>query len=184
MDTQKHFTGLDFTVRHGEPEIQDPRIQHFFNYWLSLRKEESIPFKADVDPIDIPECLPYVWIYHFLSEEDNFMCDLAGEDINQTWNKSLRGCMISDIYELEHWRALRSRWLYALAHKAGLYCCVAQVGKIEAFERIALPLLDKDGQCTVIFGMTIYGNDGFRYSEYKPGIHEHDVTFYDLNTRD
>jgi hypothetical protein len=45
-----------------EPDLsfEDQRLHRFYNYWLSKCRPGRLPARADIDPVEIPDLLPWV----------------------------------------------------------------------------------------------------------------------------
>lgn len=72
------------------PELADPRFSQLLRHWAEGRRG-LLPPRSAIDPIAIRSCLPNIWLYQYLPEEDDFRCSLAGEAVNQAWGASVIG---------------------------------------------------------------------------------------------
>ncbi|HVO14318.1 MAG TPA: PAS domain-containing protein [Alphaproteobacteria bacterium] len=47
-----------------EPDFsfEDPRLRRFYEYWLSKCRPGRLPARADIDPVEIPDLLPWIML--------------------------------------------------------------------------------------------------------------------------
>lgn len=45
-----------------DPTFEDPRLRRFYEYWLSKCRSGRLPSRADIDPVEIPELLPWIML--------------------------------------------------------------------------------------------------------------------------
>ncbi len=133
----------------------------FLDYWKSKRGSTTdIPFKADLDPIDmgVLGILPNIWLAE-ISGSDRPRYRLAGESINAVFHRSLRGASIDEVYDRETANRVMRRWdRMAREHLASVVLGTVCPDRSTAYlgERIILPARDDDGQCTFVIGVTDY----------------------------
>jgi hypothetical protein len=48
----------------SEPNFafEDPRVRRFHDYWLSKCRPGRLPARADIDPVEIPDLLPWIML--------------------------------------------------------------------------------------------------------------------------
>lgn len=140
------------------PELGDARFGVLLRHWAGKRHGLLTPRSA-IDPIALKSCLPNVWLYQYLPEEDDFRCTLAGEAVNQAWGMSVIGrkpgeFMPRDVHQtvLETYRqTLRFPPLQVSRRRISRADAVEQ-----SAERLILPLSDDTGRASGIIGMTLY----------------------------
>lgn len=145
--------------------IRDARLRRFADYWLSRRGDRLMPRRRDIDPVDIPFVLPWIWMIDYEAESRRFLCRLAGEQINAFLCNNIDGHYIRGHYLDEYIPAralptLMERYLTivdrkVMMHASGLF-------STRSFhadgERIAFPLSEDDREVTTLVGATLYGN--------------------------
>ena len=99
----------------------DPRIFQLFDGWLAARDGRLVAGRVDFDPMTISRLLEYVWIYRLAPERDDYVCDLAGEEVNAVWGHSIKGLTLTEIVGEPHRATLAERWDYARSEPAILY---------------------------------------------------------------
>lgn len=70
---------LPFALDH----LRDRRIRDLAAYWLEKRDVGPVPQRRNIDPVDIPWALPFIWLCDYLPEERDFAYRLAGEAISE-----------------------------------------------------------------------------------------------------
>lgn len=87
---------------------EDARL--LLDVWLSIRVAVSVPEQVQFDPARVPQLLPNIWIYRFEQDRGDFVCRIAGEDINQAWGGSIKGLSLRQIVGEERHPQALARW--------------------------------------------------------------------------
>ena len=83
----------------------------FLASWAKAREGRLVPYKESFDPLSVREMLSFVWMYEYRPDIGDFVCRLAGENVNLAWGKSIKGLTLQQIVgETDHPIVL-SRWL-------------------------------------------------------------------------
>lgn len=171
------------------PDLNDARFLRVLRHWAERRqpiggKPGVLTPRSAIDPSAIRDCLPNVWIYQYLSEENDFICRLSGEAVNQAWGQSLIGKRVSAIMPA----AIIDRVL--LLYRSTLLMPAVQFsrrrilpndGVAQSADRLIVPLSREDGSPYGIFGVTLYYL-GKQSSFVDPRDIQGNVTLYDCNT--
>lgn len=145
--------------------IRDPRLRRFADYWVARRGNRLMPRRRDIDPVDIPYVLPWIWMLDYRPETRRFVCRLAGEQINAFLCNNIdghyiRGHDLADYIPARALPTLMERYLtiverQVMMHASGLF-------STRSFhadgERIAFPLSEDDRTVTMLVGVTLYGD--------------------------
>lgn len=137
----------------------DPRIVEFLDAWKDARHGELIPHKSKFDPLRIPALLPYIWMAHYDDDVGDFVCRLAGEKINATWGRQIRGLRLRDMEGVRNHAHILNRWRSILDDATIEYSATPEEGpgfKKHATERLILPMRDDAGTPRFLIGMTLY----------------------------
>ena len=112
MKTDKQ-SGIGVPACDLLPEGTDERLLTFFDTWRASRHGALVPSKRDFDPFEVPSLLRYAWLYRFDPEAGDFVCLLAGEDVNRAWGGPIKGKTLREVVGekdhpivLERWRAI------------------------------------------------------------------------------
>ncbi len=77
MDFPRHDT-----ASAARPDaITDPVLSALYRYWAKLRKSDGIPLRSDLDPMEIPQLLPYVLLVECHDDGRRIKFRLVGTDV-------------------------------------------------------------------------------------------------------
>ncbi|NMM44553.1 PAS domain-containing protein [Rhodospirillaceae bacterium KN72] len=158
----------------------DPRIFQFFDAWNAARAvggvHRTIPYKRDFDPASIPGLLHQTWLYRYDPDLGDFVCNLAGEEVNHAWGKSIRGMRLRDIVGIEDHPTILDRW-HRIVGKGMVHYGASRERltrlKVQIGERLLLPLLDGEDRVDYVLGISLY-----RFGSNDPGqstLQEEDI---------
>lgn len=145
-------------LRKRLPHANDSLFM-FFGAWLDARGEALVPLRKEFSPGAIPALLRFVWIYKFDMDRNDFVCQLAGEAVNDAWGKSIRGRTLREIVGNVDYPAVRGRWLEIVGRPAIMYGTVnEQLAFQETWraERLMLPMASADETIDVVLGLSLY----------------------------
>ncbi|WP_416897562.1 MAG: PAS domain-containing protein [Minwuia sp.] len=130
-----------------------------FVFWRTARNGRLVPTQRDINPADIRRLLADVWIYRYEPARNDFVCRLAGENINAAWGGSIRGLTLREVVGIDrHPEAIR-RWRAIIEVPQIQYGVVDEVRdgvETRTGERLVLPLSDDDGHPDRVFGYSRY----------------------------
>lgn len=118
-----------------------------------------MPAKRDLDPVEIVDLLPYVWLCERDTERDTFVYKLAGAVISDTLDRPLRGRSLGQVFDAEWSARLNDRYRRVCEEPAlyhgygGVYAVSERYG---VGERLILPLAGPNGQADHVLGLTYY----------------------------
>lgn len=139
--------------------VEDSILRRVLAYWLDIRGSEKMPRRSKLDPIDMPWALSKIWLVKRESDNDRFCYILAGEDVQETYQMSLKGKCLEDIFSEEVTDLLNNKFGRvcddpAIAHDAGpIYTRTDRSGY---GERLHFPLSDDQGNPAFVLGCTSY----------------------------
>lgn len=137
----------------------DPRILHFLEAWKQARNGRLVPFRHDFEPLHVPRLLEFVWIYQYRPERGDYVCQLAGERINENWGRSIKGLTLREIVgEVDH-PILMERWKLLLETPLVQYGSFSEwQTAVQSFsaERLLLPMASRDGEVDTVLGLALY----------------------------
>ncbi len=142
------------------PEIEDPRLSDLLQYWRTKRRGRPVPAFKDIDPIEIPSLLTYLWIHDYDPENDRFRVRLMGEAVRSTYDCPVVGVDVEELVTHTAYPVVAERYrtvltMPAIGHGSGrIYGHT--IGRVGGGERLYLPLADEDGRTRMILGATIY----------------------------
>jgi hypothetical protein len=138
--------------------VRDERLRRLSAYWLGKRAGRLMPAPRDIDAVEIPTLLPYLWIYDFLPVERRFRCRLAGDEVNILWGMNLRGRYLEEIAPPVALPLARERFLGvvdtpAISHAIGMMLLASDRRMLG--ERMIFPLSSAGGQVDRVIGITV-----------------------------
>lgn len=76
--------------------IESPVLQDIYLHWLNLSDGNSLPLRADFDPVDIPNLLPYIYLVDVIKGGEDFAYRLVGTHITESVGFDFTGQRISE----------------------------------------------------------------------------------------
>lgn len=147
------------TRLHARLAGADPRIVQLLDGWCAARNGRPVARRADFDPLTISRMLEYVWIYRLAPERDDYVCDLAGEEVNAVWGSSIKGRTLTEIVGETHRTTLAQRWDIARSKPAILYSATEGLPDphfVHRVERLVLPMTGRTGEVDTVLGVSLY----------------------------
>ncbi|MBT5267439.1 MAG: PAS domain-containing protein [Rhodospirillaceae bacterium] len=141
------------------PNIEDDRVARVLDHWLSVRAGAIVPMRDAIDPDALTQCLPHTWIYKFDAEVGDFVCVIAGEEIDSAWGIPIENKRLLDIVGPEDHEIVLDRWHQLLAIPAIMHGSTQKrlaPQKSRNTERLILPLAASDGTISYMLGASIY----------------------------
>lgn len=137
----------------------DPRVFEFLSAWRAARRGTMVPFRDDFDPLTVPHLLPHIWLYRFEPALGDFVCRLAGEEINDAWGRSIRGERLRTVLgKPDHPTVLR-RWKQIVTVPLLHYGSAVErlsAQETRAAERLLVPLASADETVDFVLGLSLY----------------------------
>lgn len=145
-------------VRQRIPHA-DPRMHQLFDGWLAARDGSGVARRAAFDPMTISRMLEFVWIYRMSPGVGDYVCDLAGEEVNAVWGRSIKGRTLTEIVGVDHQTTLAARWDGVRCDPAILYSATASLPDphfVHRVERMVLPMMAASGEIDAVLGVSLY----------------------------
>jgi len=125
-----------------------------FSYWNGLRRGRPVPWRSEIEPSDIHNLLPDVFIAELVGNED-YRFRLAGTRICAMFRKELKGRDLFETWSEPDQEGFRTL-LYNLAQDASVGLIHAtgtsNRGRDLGFEIIVMPLRHHDGSVVRMIG--------------------------------
>ncbi len=145
--------------RLTDVEVSGETIQFATWYRDLWRRYDRMPTRNDTDPLDVPDLLPWLWIYERTLDGD-FLCRFAGHHIDVRWQKpSIQFRKLSDILPKERHAPVVNRIETCFSQKciAHGWTDAADAGSNRRVERCFAPLSGEAGHPEAIIGIALYG---------------------------
>lgn len=147
------------------PDDCAPKIRALFQYWQSIHRdpehpESELPGRQHLDPMDIPQLLPNIWMIDVTHEPLRFRFRLVGTEIVKFTGRDATGKWLDEIYpDYQNSDAYRFHRACALsgrpAYRKGSVLSNPGRDYIEA-ERLYLPLAENGKDVDILLIMTLY----------------------------
>jgi hypothetical protein len=133
-------------------------LMRLYDYWNGKRGSRAFPARQDIDPVELGDLLPNVFLIDVLQEAPYFRYRLSGSRVDEIHGQYLTGKAPRDIRTPEIAIAAESQCRQALLARSPRCDHVTLVAQDESFwhfERLILPLSD-DGAAINMFLCGIY----------------------------
>lgn len=142
------------------PVDASPKIRELFDYWQSIHPESGLPGRQHLDPMDIPQLLPNVWMIDVKQDPPCFRFRLVGTEIVKAMGRDVTGLSLGEAYpDYEETDAYRFHRACALngqpAYRKGGLLSNRGRDRVEA-ERLYLPLAKDGTTVDILLIMTLY----------------------------
>lgn len=146
------------------PEGASPKIEVLYDYWQSIHPAGGgLPGRRHLDPVDIPELLPNIWMFDVRRAPLRFRFRLVGTEIVKFTGRDVTGRWLDEIYpDYENTEAFRT---HRACVESGRPCyrrsgVLSNLGRndVEA-ERLYLPLAENGREVDIVLVMTLYSSD-------------------------
>ncbi len=77
--------------------LPDSKLRRLYDYWRSRCGGGTYPSRRDIDPIDIPDLLPNIFLLDVIGDAQDFVFRLAGTLVEDAFSMPLRGKSIAEI---------------------------------------------------------------------------------------
>ncbi len=160
--------------------MEDARLRLFLRHWAERRGDGLVARRSAIDPAALKLCLPYLWIYRWQPERQDFLCTLSGEAVNDAWGCSIRNHSLGEIMNPESAALLLRRYRHAVdtpAIQVSRRPIQPHLHLGKDSERLILPLVDDAGAIFGVFGMTLYHYDRVTEAD-KPIFPRQEIEIY------
>lgn len=142
--------------------VEQPMLRRLGAYWERLRGDRRLPRREELEPWQIPELLPYLWIWRVEAEPRRFFLRLSGDRINRLLGYWRRGSELGEVAAGPALPMLRARYERAafgpgIVRSRGYALLGRERGVRVRAERLMLPLGEGDaGAARDLLGITWY----------------------------
>jgi hypothetical protein len=79
----------------------DHRLHQIHAYWKSCCRGRRMPARSDIDPVDVPALLPFIFLVDVLSDPRDFRFRLAGTHFRTFAGTEVTGRLVGDVFPPE-----------------------------------------------------------------------------------
>ncbi len=143
--------------------FEDDRHHQLYQYWLEKKQNKIAPARSDIDPIDFPNLLPYIFLVDVKWSPLNYSMRLLGDHITIEMGKDCKGLTLDEIFaNKQHAKKTIDDYNKVAINCQPVFSMFESIlinKDIQAYHRLLLPL-SKDGKCVnMLIGITTFIND-------------------------
>ena len=141
--------------------LHDDRLKRLARYWFDKRGARLVTRRDDIDPLEMPWILPFVWLYDYESDTGRFRCRLAGEEVRVMYRMNIVGRYLDEFILAKSWPRIDAHYrgvveTPAIGHAIG-QVYLTSLDRSGIGERVVMPLSDSSGETvTMLLGATAY----------------------------
>ncbi len=128
-------------------------------WWAETRADAELPLKNALEPLAIPDLLPFLWINEHDAANGCFVYRLVGEEIRGRYATPLKDRNLADIFPVATARRIQAtmeRVAFAPCAYHHLGAIYESCDRVGFGERLLLPLGPGAGPGTHVLGISIY----------------------------
>lgn len=140
--------------------LKPPSLELFLSYWETKRNGREFPGRSDIDPVDIPTMLPFVFLLDVLEQGLDFRYRLVGTDIVRNTKKDFTGCLLSEIREIGSQGKLLEIYQRVVADRAPVrerLSYKTRGGVQKYYDVLVTPLSRNGKEIGMLFGYALHG---------------------------
>ncbi|WP_281016765.1 MULTISPECIES: PAS domain-containing protein [unclassified Minwuia] len=150
------------TVQTPKLADMDPRLHRFLDVWRAARGDATVPLRKAFDPTSVPSLLSNIYIYRFHEDAGDYVCELAGEHVNDAYGRAIRGETLLQIVGARDHPVITERWERILGVPCVHYGTANEIlsnARLTQAERLLLPFASAaDQPADTIIGVGLYSS--------------------------
>ena len=95
-------------------------LSDIHRYWLDCRGQRPMPSRADIDPADIPQLLPYLLLTDLL-DDGRYRFRLVGTEVERSFGAPMTGRTLEELMSGDYLAFMRSLYRKVIAEKRAIY---------------------------------------------------------------
>ena len=140
----------------------DPRLHRFLDVWRTARGDATLPLRKAFDPTSVPSLLSNIYIYRFHQDVGDYICELAGEQVNDAYGRAIKGETLLQIVGARDHPVISERWARILGQPCIHYGTANETlsnTRMRQAERLLLPFASTaEGTADTIIGVGLYSS--------------------------
>lgn len=103
--------------------LPDERLRRMADYWFARCRDDNVPARPDIDPVDFPGILPSIMLIERVMEDgrDRYRFRLAGTDIARYTGRELTGHFLDAVVPADYHDYVRQMNRVALGRRRPVY---------------------------------------------------------------
>ena len=144
-------------------KLREPVLRDLRTYWSRRCGARPMPARADIDVVEIPALLPYVFLVDVLDQPTDFRFRLAGTHFSETTGQEVTGKRIAEAFPEQFGGEVRSIWSKVVAERravltrGNLWISGREYVK---WEGVVLPLAADDHSINMLLGGIVFHPGG------------------------
>lgn len=138
----------------------DPRLHRFLDVWRAARGDATVPLRKAFDPTLVPTLLSNIYVYRFHEDAGDYICELAGEQVNDAYGRVIKGETLLQIVGAADHPVIMERWARILGGPCVHYGTANETlsnTRMRQAERLLLPFASAaDQPADTIIGVGLY----------------------------
>ena len=140
-------------------QIEHPSLRRLFTYWDTKRAGRIAPARYEIDPVDLPDILPHLFIYRVIDGGADFRMSLFGTALVEAFRRDFTGESFENIFKGPDRDAIHAEYRQ-VAVEARPGCARHDASWINRehveYERLLLPLSDDGKTVNRLLGGTYF----------------------------
>ncbi len=137
------------------PESADPKLTRLLAYWRTLTENHAFPARTALDPLSMPELLPYFLLLNV--ENHDFRFCLVGEAVNDRYGGKIKGKSLTELLSGEILAETLDEHFHCVENAAPVFTrnTIETIDSDDRklYQRLILPLSDNGEQVQSIAGV-------------------------------
>ncbi|WP_282604841.1 PAS domain-containing protein [Pelagibius sp. Alg239-R121] len=137
------------------PETADKKLTRMLDYWRSLCEDSRIPGRNAIDPLSIPQLLPYILLLDV--EKNDFRFRLVGEAVNRRYGGQIKGQSLAELLDGQILAETLEEHVLCIDSHAAVYTRntihTIDTDDMKQYQRLILPLSDNGVEVQSIAGV-------------------------------
>ncbi len=141
------MVGEVIVTKSGDVPSDFVELQHFYEYWLTLRSEDQLPRFDDFDPDLVEQWRPHLRMLRLQYPGPVLWIEYVGEALKWLAPMDMTGHKLGDIYGGKNWPAYENALVSTARDEAPCYITSGFTGRSDHYliEVVAVPLrTDRD----------------------------------------
>lgn len=135
--------------------------RHLYRYWLSKAPPDRLPSRNDIDPVDIPQLLPWIVLVDVVrgGAALRLRHRLIGTGIVERVGRDVTGGYFDELYDEQHHARVLEDYACVIKSRAPLMSRIAApVPGLDflQYDRLALPLADDGETVTTVMSLVVF----------------------------
>ena len=141
-------------------EPWEARLRALKRYWDGKRGRRAMPARADLDPVEIPELLPYILLVDTAETLAEFRYRLIGTEACKGFDRDRTGACFADLPRIEAFDEVYGGYWRSFQERTPQYYHgpLASAGDRIQFSRLTLPLSHDGNHVDMILGGIVYSS--------------------------